>query len=640
MSFDKYLYCDSLTNYSRIKSREVMIGTVPVGGNNPIRIQSMTTTDPMDTEGTVQQCLRLIQAGCEIIRLTAPSIKSAKNLKNIKDAIRNKGIITPLVADIHFTPNAAIEAAKIVEKIRINPGNFSDKKKFEFKKYSELEYETELKRIEEKFVPLLDVCKRFDTTMRIGTNHGSLSDRIMSQYGDTPLGMVESALEFVRICEKYDYDKIILSMKSSNPIVMVQAYRLLVCRMKKENMYYPLHLGVTEAGDGDDARIKSAMGIGTLLRDGIGDTVRVSLTEKPEAEILPAKNIVRYILLNKKSVKIEELKDCLVDPFSCQRRVTNNVLNIGGKYSPTVMIDFSAQENITRLSFIPLGYKYSLDLDKWHVRDRACDLLFLGNRDIGFPPPSTLKIIFNYSKWKTKKIGYPLFSKQQYLLEEKKSETLNIVRVFFGDLDNVLITKLKRSRNTVILFSAPRLNMVGTTRTFLSQLNSFNLDCPVIFEKCYNEKSKNEIKINSSIDFGSILLDGQVDGISISSRSLSILELNELSFNILQASRTRISKTEYISCPSCGRTLFDLEKTTAKIRDATSHLKGLKIGIMGCIVNGPGEMADADYGYVGTGPGKISLYKQRKVVKKNIPTSQALDELIELIKKNGDWVDC
>ena len=600
----------------------------------------MTTTDTMDTEASVNQVISLIKAGAELIRLTAPSIKDARNLYNIKNSLIKKGYGHPLIADIHFTPNAAIEAAKIVEKVRINPGNFSDKKRFKTHNYSHTQYQDELKRIEEKIVPLIEVCKTHCTAMRIGTNHGSLSDRIMSQYGDTPLGMVESALEFVRICEKYNYNQIILSMKASNPIIMIQAYRLLVNNMRKENMFYPLHLGVTEAGEGDDGRIKSAVGIGSLLMDGIGDTIRVSLTEAPENEIPTAKLITQYIDNKKDHINFNEVKQNPINPFAYAKRNSFSIFNIGGDNCPIVISDFSSHKKIDVDNLTSVGYRYSAVLDKWTISDAACDYLFLGDKDIGFEIPGTLRLLYNYKSWQSHKKGYPVLSTYEYLNASKLSNFLNIICVCSHDLNPDLISKLKTDSTAVLLIEANQSNVIFEQRKMFVELMNNSILNPIIISRSYNNLSKNILQIESSIDIGSLLLDGLGDGVFIVAKNkCSKREVNQLGFDILQATRTRISKTEYISCPSCGRTLFDLEQTTAKIRAATSHLKGLKIGVMGCIVNGPGEMADADYGYVGTGPGKISLYKQQEVVKKNIPTDDAINELISLIKEHGDWID-
>ena len=633
-------YCNSLIKFSRFKTREVLVGNLGIGGDNPIRIQSMTTTDTMNTEMSINQSIKMINSGCEIVRLTAPSIRDAKNLYNIKNGLIQKGYTTPLVADIHFTPNAAIEAAKIVEKVRINPGNFSDKKKFKTYNYSNSEYLDELKRIEEKFFPLIDVCKNHKTAMRIGTNHGSLSDRILSQYGDTPLGMVESALEFVRICEKFNYAQIVLSMKASNPIIMIQAYRLLVNKMMRENMNYPIHLGVTEAGEGDDARIKSAMGIGSLLLDGIGDTIRVSLTEPPEKEIPVAKALINYVSEKHKHARVLDYTTNPINPFTYSRFKTFSKLNIGSNHPPIVVADFSFKKEISHTSFASIGYNYSIKLDKWDISDLACDYVFVGDSDFDFDIPGTIGIIYPYNKWLSHRKGYPLISLSDYLERDIFSKKLNFLQLCLSELSEELIAKLKTSFNTIVIISTNNINSRAEQRRLFMELINNKVNNPVIIHRYYNNLSKESLQMNTSIEIGSLLLDGLGDGVFISTEHCcSDSEVNKIAFDILQGARIRISKTEYISCPSCGRTQFDLEETTQKIREKTAHLKGLKIGIMGCIVNGPGEMADADYGYVGTGYNKVSLYKQKTLVKKNIDTKDALNELIQLIQDNGDWVD-
>lgn len=636
-------YCNSLTAYSRYQSREVMIGGVGVGGDNPIRLQSMTTTDTMDTEATVAQSIRMIEAGCEIVRITAPSKKDAENLQNIKDALRQRGYETPLVADIHFTPNAAEIAARIVEKVRVNPGNYADKKRFEHIEYTDATYQEELARIKERFVPLVRICKEHGTAMRIGTNHGSLSDRILSRYGDTPLGMVESALEFLRICQAEDYHQIVLSMKASNTQVMVQAYRLLIQKMQEEGMNYPLHLGVTEAGEGEDGRIKSAVGIGTLLEDGIGDTVRVSLTEEPEFEIPVARELVARYSNRADHDAIEAIANNPIDPFSYTRRNSREVLNIGGKQVPVVMADFCLKEKITPASFFALGYNYSVPLDKWNVSDMACDYVFVGDKKIDFELPGTLGIIYNHKNWlqnKTQERAYPFIQAADYLKGVELSDTLNMVYACLSDISPAFIEKIQGDKTVVLLIDSWNKHGMAEQRRLFIELMNNACDVPVIIGRAYGNLTSEQLQLHSATDMGALLTDGLGDGIFIAAENCgSDQSINQTAFGILQASRTRISKTEYISCPSCGRTLFDLQETTAKIRAKTNHLKGVKIGIMGCIVNGPGEMADADYGYVGTGVGKITLYKEQEVVQRNIPEAEAVDALIELIRSHGDWVE-
>ncbi|MEC8273671.1 MAG: (E)-4-hydroxy-3-methylbut-2-enyl-diphosphate synthase [Bacteroidota bacterium] len=606
-------------------------------------MQSMTTTDTMDTMSTVEQSIRMIKAGCEIVRITAPSKKDAENLQNIKDELKARGYDTPLVADIHFTPNAAEIAARIVDKVRVNPGNYADKKKFEEIEYTNDTYQQELERIKERFVPLVRICKEEGTAMRIGTNHGSLSDRILSRYGDTPLGMVESALEFLRICREEDFHNIILSMKASNTQVMVQAYRLLIQKMKEDGMNYPLHLGVTEAGEGEDGRIKSAVGIGTLLEDGIGDTVRVSLTEEPEYEIPVARDLVDRYQDRIKHEAIAEVEQNPIDSYNYQRRKSSSVLNIGDKQVPIVMADFSLKKNITPASFFALGYRYSVPTDKWNISDMACDYVFLGSAEIDFDIPGTLGVIYHHDTWlkhKDKERVYPFLTSKNYLEGGVFSEQMNVIYACLEDLNRELISRLKTDPTAVLLIDTWNAHgMVEQRRLFMELMNA---DCqvPVIIGRAYEGLSLEKLQLQSATDMGALLIDGLGDGIFIAAENCgSDQNINQTAFGILQATRSRISKTEYISCPSCGRTLFDLQETTAKIRAKTNHLKGVKIGIMGCIVNGPGEMADADYGYVGTGVGKITLYKEREVVQRNIPEEQAVDALIDLIKSYGDWVE-
>ena len=636
-------YCNSLTQFSKLKTREVMVGSVGVGGDNPIRIQSMTTTDTMDTIATVEQSIRMIDAGCEIVRITAPSKKEALNLQNIKDELAKRGYNTPLVADIHFTPNAAEIAARIVEKVRVNPGNYADKKKFEHIEYTDQTYTSELLRIKERFIPLVRICKEEGTAMRIGTNHGSLSDRILSRYGDTPLGMVESALEFLRICEEEGYHNIILSMKASNTQVMIQAYRLLIVKMKEEGMNYPLHLGVTEAGEGEDGRIKSAVGIGTLLEDGIGDTIRVSLTEEPEFEIPVAQDLVARYFDREKHEPIAAIEKNPIDSFSYQRRKTRSVLNIGTKNVPIVMHDFGLKEKIKPASLFALGYNYSVPLDKWNISDMACDYVFLGYKEIDFQIPGTLAIIQNLNSWKNnsdKERYYPFLSAKTYLEGGDFSTKMNIVYACLKDVSTNFIEKIKADKTVVLVIDSYNKHGMAEQRKLFVELINHNCDVPVIIRRAYGNLNIEQLQLQSATDMGALLNDGLGDGVFIAGENCgSDQMINQTGFGILQASRTRISKTEYISCPSCGRTLFDLQETTAKIRAKTNHLKGVKIGIMGCIVNGPGEMADADYGYVGTGVGKITLYKEKEVVGRNIPEEQAVDALVDLIKKHGDWVE-
>ena len=631
-------YCNSLTSYSRFKTKEVIVGKIGIGGNNPIRIQSMTTTDTMDTEQTVDQSIRMIKAGSELVRITAPSKREAENLINIKKEIRDRGYDTPLVADIHFTPNAALIAAEIVEKVRINPGNYIDKKKFNIIEYNDESYGRELDKIKDKLIPLINVCKENDTAMRIGTNHGSLSDRILSRYGDTPLGMVESALEFVRICEELDYYDLIISMKASNTQIMVQAYRLAVAMMKKENMNYPLHLGVTEAGDGEDGRIKSSVGIGALLEDGIGDTIRVSLTEEPELELPVAKLLINHYKERSKHPKIPTIVQSSFQPYSYSKRKSLLMNNIGKENVPRVIADLSNQNEILFKDFQDVGYTYSKKLDKWVIGDQAVDYIYVGDKKLNFSLPGTLFIIQNIKYWENDKQSFPLFTLDEYFNNNQKRGLINFINISTSEFFSNNIARLQNDDSVILLINSDNNHWVADSRRIFFELEKIKWKVPVIIKKEYNNITKSEFQLYSSIDIGSLLLDGFGDGVWLSSDFPNDINTKQI-FGILQATRTRISKTEYISCPSCGRTLFDLQKVTSEIRSRTNHLKGVKIGIMGCIVNGPGEMADADYGYVGTGVDQISLYKGYEVVKRNIPADIAVDALIDLIKANGDWVE-
>jgi (E)-4-hydroxy-3-methylbut-2-enyl-diphosphate synthase len=640
-------YCNSLTHYSRYKTREVYIGDIPLGDSNPIRIQSMTTTDTMNTLATVEQSIRMINAGCEYIRITAPSLNEAQNLKNIKEELRKRGYKIPLIADIHFTPNAAELAARIVEKVRINPGNYIDKKKFQTIEYSDTEYQAELERIRERFTPLVKICKEYGTAMRIGTNHGSLSDRIMGRYGDTPLGMVESALEFLRICGENNYHQVVLSMKASNPQVMVQAYRLLIQKMESENMNYPLHLGVTEAGDGEDGRIKSAVGIGALLEDGIGDTIRVSLTEEPEYEAPVAISLAdRYIIRNSHK-DIIDLEKNSHDPFIYNRRETFEVSGIGGTTVPKVLADFSESGISNYRELKPVGYNYNPETDKWNMTDQACDLVYIGSNSINFNTPSNLKIVYDYDKWLAlddKTSGFPVFNFENYKKDMMLSFVLNFVQINISQIYDDNFNQLVNNRTVVFVLRTDNLHGMAEQRRIILEMLNRNIKNPVIVKREYFSTTEELFRLYGATDVGTLLIDGFGDGVwfvakSNDGKNLDYGLINRTIFGILQAARTRISKTEYIACPSCGRTLFDLVEVTNIIRKRTEQLKGVKIAIMGCIVNGPGEMADADYGYVGSGQGKITLYRGKEIVKRSINSENALDELIGLIKEDGKWVE-
>ena len=636
-------YCNSLTKYSRFQTREVNVGSVPLGGENPIRIQSMTTTDTMDTIATVEQTIRMVESGCEYVRITAPSKNEAENLKNIKAELKKRGFDVPLIADIHFTPNAAEIAARIVEKVRVNPGNYADKKKFQQIEYSDADYQAELDRIYKRFSPLVKICKEEGTAMRIGTNHGSLSDRIMSRYGDTPLGMVESALEFVRICEDLNYYDIVLSMKASNTMVMVYAYRMMLQRMIEEGMNYPIHLGVTEAGDGEDGRIKSAVGIGALLEDGIGDTVRVSLTEEPENEAPVAISLVDRYIKRKTIADIPALPYLPKDPCDYERLVTYEVNNIGGSNLPVVISDLSEKPEINIHDLESIGYIYFEDLDKWKLTDLASDYIYTGDNPINFDPPQNLGVIVNSKVWGNSGATFPYFKLDEYLASDEKSSKINFVEISAGEIFTDRFKKISNEEKIVLVLTTSNSNAMPSMRRAFFEFILQDIKSPVIIKRDYEEITEEELFLYSSTDTGALLIDGFGDGVFLKSRDMNedrvIETVNRLSFGILQAARMRISKTEYIACPSCGRTLFDLVEVTNRIREKTGHLKGLKIGIMGCIVNGPGEMADADYGYVGVGQGKIALYRGKEAVRRSVNEENAVDELISIIKEDGNWKD-
>ncbi len=563
-----------LFNYQRRMASVVNIGDIPMGGANPIRLQSMTNTPTLDTHATVEQCKRIIDAGADYVRITTPAVRDAENLAVIKKQLHEAGYKNPLVADVHFNPHVAEVAARIVEKVRINPGNYIDKKKFEHIEYTDQEYRSELERIHDRVLPLLNICKEYGTAIRIGVNHGSLSDRIMSRYGDTPEGMAESALEFLRIFEKEGFRQTVISMKSSNTRVMVYSTRLLIEKMLNEGMAYPVHLGVTEAGEGEDGIIKSAVGIGTLLADGIGETIRVSLTGNPEQEMPVSRSIIDYYVNREKPQIINSKFSFEFKPFEYQRRQSSQSGSTGGNQPTRIVVN------------VPSGKENIIVADDDIVIRKETDL-----------KNSKFCRITNHS---------PDF----------KSDAIQVVEL---ESNNVL----------------------GEIRSILTNIKHAGNNQPVIFKKRYREPTKDSLQIKVACDFGPMLIDGLADGIWIENESDDIgsEQIYQLSLNLLQAARLRTSKTEYISCPSCGRTLFDLTSTIAKIREHTTHLKHLKIAIMGCIVNGPGEMADADYGYVGTGPGKITLYKSKQVMKQNILEENAVDELIGLIKENGDWIE-
>ncbi len=617
------MYCQSISALTRWQTAELDIGGVSLGGNNPIRVQTMTTTNTNDTEATVEQCIKAIAAGAELIRITTQGVKEAKNIEHIKRRLVEMGYNIPVIADIHFNPSAALEAALYADKIRINPGNYTEPRAiFKSFEYSDEEYQNELKKVEEKLIPLIDTCRKRRVPIRIGVNHGSLSDRIMSRYGDTPEGMVHSALEFLRICRKNGFNDIVVSMKASNTRVMVYATRLLVSKMIGEVMNYPLHLGVTEAGDGEDGRIKSAVGIGTLLADGLGDTIRVSLTEDPEVEIPVAKKLVNYFTNRKTEPPVPEIKSLPYNPFEYNRRPSISINDIGGNNPPVVIADLSDKEQVKYSDLEAWGWTYNKQQKSWFKKQQSADYFIFGK----------INSIENADK-------LPMISISEKLLNgiAIKTDKPHFTKIKFNELTDELITKIKITESIILILETDNQNGFTEQRAVFIKLMENGILCPVIISRKYSDSDAESFQLKSASDIGGLLIDGLGDGVILTAPKIEDKIICTTSFSILQAARTRTSKTEYISCPGCGRTLFGLQETVAKIRKKTAHLKGLKIGIMGCIVNGPGEMADADYGYVGAGPGKINLYKGKTVVKKNIPEAQAVDELVNLIKENGDW---
>jgi len=586
-------------NYSRRITDTISIGELKLGSSYPVRIQSMANTDTNNTHKSVEQCIRIISAGGDMVRFTTQGIKEAENLKIIHDELRQKGFSTPLVADIHFNANAADVAAKNVEKVRINPGNYVGTVKIgDTSDYTDEEFALEYDKIRARFIPFLEICKQNNTTIRIGVNHGSLSERIMNRFGDTSLGMVESCLEFLRICKEQNFSKIVISMKTSNTVMMVQTVRLLVDKMEDEGLMFPLHLGVTEAGDGEDGRIKSAVGIGALLADGIGDTIRVSLSEEPEAEIPVGKLLTSYIGERIGHAPIQATESAGVSKFEYAKRQSQRIGNIGGDNVPVVIATGNGN--------------YAVEPD----------YVLVGNKMINF------KDELSYTIYDVRNIS-------ELIADESG---IKFIRLSYSDLNADIFTFLKSRTEVVILLSTSHQNGLGEQRAFFHALLIEECNAPIIICREYAENDLQHLQIKSAADFGVLFIDGLGDGILLqNSGALTLEAINSVAFGILQASRVRVSKTEFISCPGCGRTMFNLQSVIAKVKAKTSHLKGLKIGIMGCIVNGPGEMADADYGYVGAGRGKVSLYKKKVCVEKGIDENEAVDKLIELIKTNGDW---
>ncbi len=616
MKDQHFNYIKDLTKYQRQETSEVMIGSVPVGGNNPIRIQTMTDTNSLDTEATVEQVIRVVKAGADYVRVTVKGMGDAENLKVIKKELVARGYNTPLIADIHFNPKLAEVAAKYVSKVRINPGNFYDKRaQFKNKIYTDEEYKTELEKIEQQFIPFLKLLKDTKTALRIGANHGSLSDRVMSRFGDTPAGIAESVLEFLRICKKEKFNNVVVSIKSSNTRVMVYTVRLLNFKMRLEEMAFPIHLGVTEAGEGEDGRIKSAVGIGALLSDGIGDTIRVSLTEKPINEIPVALKLVNHFKGYQNHAPITAPMIAQTNPFEYESRDTRPVLNMGGKQLPVVIADLGER---SMREMIPIRGKL------------IPDYFLSGNKVLDINGEE-----------------YPVITLEEYLFESTRWGRMKFIRTSKADFDRFMdmhpeiIMKLKQTRKTVLILESFNANPMAELRAFFMALDTHIWKVPVILYRKYEDDNLGDMHIKASADLGGLLIDGYGDGICLAndSESITFTELKDLSFGILQASRMRVSKTEFISCPGCGRTLFDLHETTKNVKEHFKHLDHLKIGIMGCVVNGPGEMGDVDYGFVGAGNGKVNLYKGLKPVKRHISYENAVEELEQLIRENGDWND-
>lgn len=613
-------YCKDLFAYHRRKSVEVAVGNTPLGGTNPIRIQSMTTTNTLDTEATVAQCIRIFEAGGNYVRITAQGIQEAENLANIRKSLTEKGFTFPLVADIHFNPKAAEVAARYVEKVRINPGNFAERRP-EGETYTDAELAEGHARVEDAVKSFIAICKANNTAVRIGVNHGSLSERMVSRFGDTPAGMVESALEFLRIFKAENFHNLAISMKSSNTRVMVQSVRLLVARMEEEGLHYPLHLGVTEAGNSREGRIKSAVGIGALLADGIGDTIRVSLTEEPEFEIPVARKLVAHFEKREAPANLSIPKSVTIDPYSYARSTSTNFGWIGGNTPPVVVVDLMTAENPEATI---------LDLNEVLAGAPLPDL-FLCSESVSSEILNASRIVVPLEKATDQELA---------LLNPKTIGTHTgqaLLEIDHTALTDAIVNQVKGNSSLVLVLNANSTNPVAEFRSMAFRLREAGAINPTILKNTYLSDNIETVQLQAAADFGTLLLDGIGDGIFLNAPNIPFEEAITTAFDILQAARVRTTKTEYISCPGCGRTLYNLQQTAGLIKARTCHLKGLKIGIMGCIVNGPGEMADADYGYVGAGPGKINLYKRKELIKKNIPQSDALEELIDLIKENGDW---
>lgn len=611
-----------LFNYRRRSSSPVQVGDLQIGGDAPIRIQSMTTTNTNDTEACVEQAEKIIKAGGELVRLTTQGRREAENLKNINAQLRADGFNTPLVADVHFNANVADVAALYAEKVRVNPGNYVDPARV-FKKieYTDAEYADELKKLEDRFVPFLNICKEHHTAVRIGVNHGSLSDRIMSRYGDTPEGIVESCMEFLRICKKEQFDNVVISIKASNTVIMVRTVRLLVDEMDRNDMHYPLHLGVTEAGEGEDGRIKSAVGIGALLADGIGDTVRVSLSEEPEAEIPVARHLVDYITKREGHLMVPATASPDFNWLRPERRKTRAAGGIGGSNVPVVIASLPNGQT-------PTAVEFGADTTPDYI---YCGSSLPANRKDG------QKYIVDFNAYTGAKDTYPIFPYNATPFISSVKADVKFLVLQLGAPSEEYLACLKAHPEVVVIAVSNQQNKLGEQRALTHELWTNGLFNPVVFAQMYRHSAleKADFQLEAAADMGALMIDGLCDGIWLmNDGDINVRDIADTSFAILQAARLRTSKTEYISCPGCGRTLYDLRSTIAKIKAATAHMKGLKIGIMGCIVNGPGEMADADYGYVGAGPGKISLYKQKMCVEKAIPESEAVEHLLRFIEED------
>lgn len=628
-----------LFKYERFKTNPVTVGNLIIGGDAPIVIQSMCNTSTSDVDASVKQAKEIFNAGGEMVRYTVIHQKDAEALKEIRNELTKAGYENPIVADVHFNAELANIAAKYVEKVRINPGNFIDKRaKFEKNEYSEIEWNNELEKVAKKLIELIEICKTYNTALRIGTNHGSLSDRIMSRYGNTVEGMVESTMEFLRICQKQNFENVVVSLKSSNVKVMVTAYRNIVLAMHNENMYYPLHLGVTEAGNGLSGRIKSASGIGALLNDGLGDTIRVSLTEHPVKEIPVAHSIIKHFT-NRNDKSVLKPKDVNYNPLAINQREVETGTDIETKH-PVVVVDLRHLEEINEEDIKALGY--IKNGDQWEPTRRAAEYAFASTTKINSFAPEGFKFLYeSYLDGKPCKRTAPILTRAEYLKLYKLTRLKEKwVYLRLEELTDEMIGILNDDNHLVIILETTHPHGTADQRSFFMHLAQHKLKHPVIIKRNYVEEDPKQMAIKAAADIAPLLTDGLGNGIWLTNPFITDANTaHEISFEILQATRARSTSTEFIACPSCGRTQFDIEKVLEEVKERTKHLYHLKIGVMGCLVNGPGEMADADYGYVGAAPGKVSLYKGKLQVRKNIPAANAVDELIDLIKSNGDWID-